>query len=118
MTSQPITPLRQRMIEDMTIRRLKERTQDFYQRDVAKYAQIFHSSPAELDYEHVRQYQLHLVQSGWKPGSVNHTISALRFFYKVTMGRRDALEMIALAREPQILRQVLTPEEVVRLIEA
>jgi site-specific recombinase XerD len=118
MTSQPITPLRQRMIEDMTIRRLKERTQDFYQRAVAKYAQHFHSSPAELDYEHVRQYQLHLVQSGWKPGTVNRTMSALRFFYKVTMGRRDALEMIALAREPQILRQVLTPEEVVRLIEA
>jgi site-specific recombinase XerD len=118
MTIQPITPLRQRMIEDMTIRRLKERTQDFYQRAVAKYAQHFRRSPGELDYEHVRQYQLHLVQSGWKPGTVNRTMSALRFFYRVTMGRHDALEMIALAREPQKLRQVLTPEEVVRLIEA
>ena len=118
MTNQPITPLRQRMIEDMTIRRLKERTQDFYQRAVAKYAQHFRTSPGELDFEHVRQYQLHLVQSGWKPGYVNHTMSALRFFYKVTMGRHDALEMIPLAREPQKLRQVLTPEEVVRLIEA
>jgi site-specific recombinase XerD len=118
MTNQPITPLRQRMIEDMTIRRLKERTQDFYQRAVAKYAQHFRTSPGELDYEHVRRYQLHLVQSGWKPGYVNHTMSALRFFYKVTMGRHDALEMIALAKEPKKLRQVLTPEEVVRLIEA
>jgi site-specific recombinase XerD len=118
MTIQPITPLRQRMIEDMTIRRLKERTQDFYQRAVAKYAQHFRTSPAKLDYEHVRQYQLHLVQTGWKPGSVNHTMSALRFFYKVTLGRHDALEMIPLAREPKKLRQILTPEEVVRLIEA
>jgi hypothetical protein len=118
MTNQPITPLRQRMIEDMTIRRLKASTQDFYQRAVAKYAQHFRRSPAELDYEHVRQYQLHLAQSGCKPGYVNHTMSALRFFYKVTMGRRDALEMIALAKEPKKLRQVLTPEEVVRLIEA
>ncbi len=118
MTIQPITPLRQRMIEDMTIRRLKERTQDFYQRAVAKYAQHFRRSPAELDYEHVRQYQLHLVQSGWKTGYVNRTMSALRFFYKVTMGRPDALDMIPLAREPQKLRQILTPEEVVRLIEA
>jgi len=119
MTIQPITPLRQRMIEDMTIRRLKERTQDFYQRAVAKYAQHFHRSPGELDYEHVRQYQLYLVQSGWKPGYLNRTMSALRFFYKVTMGRQDALEMIALAPEPpRKLRQVLTPEEVVRLIEA
>ena len=118
MTIKPITPLRQRMIEDMTIRRLKERTQDFYQRTVAKYAQHFRRSPAELDYEHVRQYQLHLIQSGWKPVSVNRAMSALRFFYRVTMGRRDALEMIALAKEPKKLRQVLTPDEVARLIEA
>jgi integrase/recombinase XerD len=118
MTIQPITPLRQRMIEDMMIRRLKERTQDFYQRAVAKYAQHFRRSPSELDYEHVRQYQLHLGQSGWKTGSVNRTMSALRFFYKVTMGRRDALEMIPLAREPKKLRQIVTPEEVVRRIEA
>jgi hypothetical protein len=100
MTIQPISPLRQRMIEDMTIRRLKERTQDFYLRSVTKYAQHFRTSPAKLDYEHVREYQLHLVQSGWKPSYVNHAMSGLRFFYKVTMGRHDALEMIALAREP------------------
>lgn len=118
MTIQSITPLRQRMIEDMTIRRLKDRTQDFYQRAVAKYAQHFHTSPSELDYEHVRQYQLHLVQSGFQAGYVNRTMSALRFFYRVTMGRHDALEMIPLAKEPKKLRQVLTPEEVVRLIEA
>lgn len=118
MTNHPITPLRKRMIEDMTIRRLKERTQDFYQRTVAKYAEHFRRSPAELDYEHVRQYQLHLIRSGCAPSYVNHTMSALRFFYKVTMGRRDALEMIPLAREPKKLRQVLTPEEVARLIEA
>ena len=119
MTTQAITPLRQRMIEDMTIRRLKDRTQDFYQRAVAKYAQHFHRSPGELDYEHVRQYQLHLVQSGWNPGYLNRTMSALRFFYRVTMGRPDALEMIALVPEPpRKLRQILTPEEVVRLIEA
>ena len=119
MTTQAITPLRQRMIEDMTIRRLKERTQDFYQRAVTNYAQHFHRSPGELDYEHVRQYQLHLVQSGWNPGYLNRTMSALRFFYRVTMGRPDALEMIALVPEPpRKLRQILTPEEVVRLIEA
>ena len=118
MTIQPITPLRQRMIEDMTIRRLKERTQESYLRAVAKYAQHFRRSPGELDYEHVRQYQLHLVQSGWNASYVNRTMSALRFFYKVTMGRHDALEMIPLAREQRKLRQVLTPKEVARLIEA
>jgi site-specific recombinase XerD len=64
------------------------------------------------------KYQLHLVQSGFQAGYVNRTMSALRFFYRVTMGRHDALEMIPLAKEPKKLRQVLTPEEVVRLIEA
>jgi len=118
MTIQPITPPRQRMIEDMTIRRLKERTQESYLRAVTKYAQHFRTSPAKLDYEHVRQYQLHLVQSGWNASYVNRTMSALRFFYKVTMGWHDALEMIPLVREQRKLRQVLTPKEVARLIEA
>jgi integrase/recombinase XerD len=118
MSNQPITALRQRMIEDMTIRRLKASTQDFYQRTVARFARHFQRSPAELDYEHVRQYQLHLIQTGSPPVSVNRMMTALRFFYKVTMGRHDALEMIPLAREPKRLRQILTPEEVVRLIEA
>ena len=79
MTNHPITPLRQRMIEDMTIRRLKERTQDFYQRTVGNYAKYFDRSPAELGFEHVRQYQLHLIRSGCNPSYVNHTMSALRF---------------------------------------
>jgi len=118
MSTQAITPLRQRMIEDMTIRRLKASTQNFYQRTVARFAQHFHRSPAELDYEHIRQYQLHLIQTGCQAVSVNRMMTALRFFYKITMGRHDALEMIPLAREPKKLRQILTPEEVVRLIEA
>jgi integrase len=53
-------------VEDMTIRRLKASTQDFYRRAVAKCAEHFSRSPGELDFEHVRQYQLHLVQSGWE----------------------------------------------------
>jgi len=118
MTIQPITPLRRRMIEDMTIRRFKASTQAFYQRAVAKYAQHFHRSPSELDYEHVRQYQLHLIQSGFGASYVNQTMTALRFFYRVTTGRHDALEMIPRSKEPKKLRQVLTPEEVARLIEA
>ena len=119
MTIRPISPLGQRMIEDMTIRRLKERTQDFYLRSVTKYAQHFRTSPAKLDYEHVREYQLHLVQSGWKPSYVNHAMSALRFFYEVTMGAsRRAGDDRARTRTEEAIRQILTPEEVVRLIEA
>jgi integrase/recombinase XerD len=118
MTDKPISPLRQRMFEDMTIRRLKPRTQAFYVGAVAKYAQHFGVSPDQLDYEHVRQYQLHLVQSGCKAGYVNQAMTALRFFYRVTLARHDAPLMIPLTHEPRKLRQVLTPEEVARLIDA
>lgn len=118
MTDKPISALRQRMLEDMTIRRLKPRTQAFYISAVAKFAQHFAKSPDLLGYEDVRAYQLHLVQSGLDVGNVNCIMTALRFFYRVTMGRRDAPDMIPLARRPEKLRAVLTPEEVARLIEA
>jgi len=118
MTEPAITPLRQRMIEDMAIRRLAPGTQAFYVSAVAKFAGHFRRSPDLLGYEEVRAYQLHLVQSGLHVGSVNRAVTALRFFYRVTMGRRDAPEMIPLARRPEKLRAVLTPEEVARLIGA
>jgi site-specific recombinase XerD len=118
MTEPAITPLRQRMIEDMSIRRLAPGTQAFYVSAVAKFARHFARSPDTLGYEEVRAYQLHLVQSGLAVGAVNRAVTALRFFYKVTMGRRDAPDMIPLARRPEKLRAVLTPEEVARLIDA
>jgi len=118
MTEPAITPLRQRMIDDMAIRRLAPGTQAFYVSTVAKFARHFGRSPDLLGYEEVRAYQLHLVQSGLNVGSVNRAVTALRFFYKVTMGRRDAPDMIPLARRPEKLRAVLTPEEVARLIGA
>lgn len=118
MTERAITPLRQRMIEDMAIRRLAPRTQAFYVGAVAKFAQHFRRSPDLLGYEDVRAYQLHLVQSGLDVGSVNRAVTALRFFYRVTMGRRDAPDMIPLARRPEKMRAVLTPDEVARLIDA
>jgi len=112
MTEPAITPLRQRMIQDMAIRRLAPGTQAFYVSAVAKFARHFGRAPE------VRAYQLHLVQSGLAVGAVNRAVTALRFFYKVTMGRRDAPDMIPLARRPEKLRAVLTPEEVARLIDA
>jgi len=118
MTTLAISPLRHRMIEDMTIRRLAPGTQAHYLAAVAKFAQYFGKSPDRLTYEDVRTYQLHLVQSGASERSVNRMTSGLRFFYQVTMGLRDAPSRIARARESEKLRQVLTPDEVARLIEA
>ena len=84
MTERAITPLRQRMIEDMAIRRLSPRTQLQYVRAVARFARHFGRSPDTLGYEDVRAYQLHLVQSGLAIGAVNGAVTALRFFYKVS----------------------------------
>ncbi len=117
MTDKPISPLRQRMIEDMTIRRLKLHTQRNYIRAVAKLAQHVKKSPDLIDYEEVRRYRLHLIAEGYKAHNVNQMMTGLRFFYKHTLGRRDALEMIPLPPEPpRKLREILTPQEIARLI--
>ena len=116
--TQHLTPLRQRMLDDMAIRRLAPGTQAFYVSAVAKFAKHFGKSPDLLGYEDVRAYQLHLVQSGLTVASVNRAVTALRFFYRVTMGLRDAPDMIPLARRAEPMRAVLTPEEVARLIDA
>jgi len=68
MTEPSISPLRQRMLDDMAIRRFKPGTQHMYVRAVAKFAQHFNASPDKLDFEHVRAYQLHLVHRGFQAG--------------------------------------------------
>ena len=86
----PISPLRQRMLEDMAIRRMSLGTQRAYLSAVSKFSQHFRCSPDKLTYEDVRAWQLHLVQSGLDAGAVNSQITALRFFFRVTLGQRDA----------------------------
>lgn len=96
-----ISPLRRRMIEDMTIRNLSPATQQSYLYAVAKFSRHFKRSPDRLGLEDVRAYQLHLIarQRSWS--HINQTVCALRFFYGVTLGRNDAREQIVAAREPQ-----------------
>jgi integrase/recombinase XerD len=118
MTEPSISPLRQRMLDDMAIRRFKPRTQDMYVRAVAKFAQHFRTSPDKLDFEHVRAYQLHLVRSGFQAGYIRQTMTVLRFFYKVTLRRPEAPLLIPVMREAQKLRAILSPEEVARFIAA
>ena len=118
MTEQAINPLRRRMIEDMTIRNFDQRTQQSYLRSVRSCCRYCDRKPAELTFEDVRQYQLHLVQCGLAPASVNGAMVALRFFFRVTLMRPEAVDYIATVREPQRLPVVLTPDEVASLLEA
>jgi site-specific recombinase XerD len=118
MTEEVINPLRRRMIEDMTIRNFDQRTQQTYMRSVRACCRYCDRRPAELTFEDVRRYQLHLTQSGLAPASINGAMVALRFFFRVTLKRPEAVDYIPIVREPQRLPVVLTPAEVASLLEA
>ena len=113
-----ISPLRRRMIEDMTVRNLSPATQRSYLSAVSKLSRYFGRSPHHLDLEDVRAFQVHLVATGISWPTLNQIVCALRFFYGVTLGLDAIPERIAYAREPQKLPVVLSADEVVRFLEA
>jgi integrase/recombinase XerD len=118
MTDQAMSPLRRRMIEDMTIRKFAPKTQHDYLQRVKNFTIHLGRSPDTASSEDVRRYQLHLTASGVGVPTVNQTVSTLRFFFKVTLGRPDLVERTAFVREPRKLPVVLSPDEVARLLDA
>src|SRR6185437_8519358 len=113
-----ISPLRRRMIEDMTVRNLSPATQRSYLHAVAKFSRYFGRPPDRLDLENVRAFQVHLISTGISWPALNQTVCALRFFYGVTLGHGEIPERIPYAREPHKLPVVLNADEVVRFLEA
>jgi hypothetical protein len=87
MTDKAISPLRQRMIEDMTIRKLAPKTQHDYVQRVKNFAAFLGRSPDTASFEDVRRCQLHLATSGAGVPTLNQSVSTLRFFFKITLGR-------------------------------
>ena len=116
MTEQAISPLRRRLIEDMSIRRLHPKTQQQYIRYVKKFADFVGRSAEKATPEDVRRYQVWLGSIGTTVPTVNANASALRFFFKVTLKRSDLADEVVSAREPRRLPIVLSPEEVGRLL--
>ena len=116
--SQCVSPLRRRMIEDMTVRNLSATTRTSYIHNIKKFSQYFGRSPDRLGLEDVRAYQVHLVSRGVAWATLNQVVSSLRFFFGVTLGREDLPERIPYARRPKTLPVVLSPEEVARFLEA
>ncbi len=112
------SPLRQRMIEDMTLRNLSQATQRSYIYAVRKFSRHFGASPDRLGIEDVRAYQLHLIGKKRSWSHINQAACALRFFYGVTMGQQDAFERIVNGREPEKLPPVLAADEIARFLEA
>ena len=116
--SKPISPLRQRMIEDMSLRKLSPKTQTHYIRAVRNLARYLRRSPDTATVEDLRRYQLHLVETGITSVSLNAAITGLRFFFEVTLSRSDALSKMKAVYEPRKLPVVLSLEEVRRLLDA
>src|SRR6266436_1482515 len=118
MTDEAMSPLRRRMIEDMTIRKFAPKTQQGYIRTIKDLAAFIGRSPDKASFEDVRRFQLHLVTKGVDTPTLNHTVSALRFFFKVTLKRYAIVEHTRFIHEPRKLPVVLSPEEVARLLNA
>ena len=118
MSKKPISPLRQRLIDDMTARRFSEDTKKDYVRNVRKFATFLGRSPDAATSEDLRRYQLHMAQQQVSPWSINSAIAALRFFFVVTLERPDVVRPLRLVTEPRKTPIVLSQEEVARLIEA
>jgi site-specific recombinase XerD len=106
------------MIEDMTIRNLSQATQQSYIYAVSKFSRYFKASPDRLGDEEARAYQLHLIAEKYSWSHINQTACALRFFFGVTLGRKESLEQIVFGREPEKLPAILSADEVARFLEA
>jgi integrase len=107
MTDEAMSPLRRRMIEDMTIRKFEPKTQHDYLQRVKNFAAFLGRSPDTASFEDVRRYQLHLTTSGVGVPTLNQAVSTLRFFFRVTFKRHDILEHTHFIREPRKLPVVL-----------
>ena len=118
MTEEAMSPLRRRMIEDMTIRKFATKTQHDYVRRVKDFATFVGRSPDTASFEDVRRYQLHLAASGVGVPTLNQSVATLRFFFRVTLKRSDIIEHTTFIHEPRKLPFVLSPEEVARLLDA
>jgi integrase/recombinase XerD len=117
MTKQ-ISPLRQRMLDDMAMRNMSPNTQKVYTYAVSNFARYHRQSPDQLGIEHVRDYRLHLLARGLKARSINPIVGALRFFYATTLGNKALAEQIPFARAEDTLPAVLTRDQVLQLVTA
>src|ERR1700729_2918627 len=114
----PVSALRQRMLEDMAMHGLRSDTQRNYISFVRDFAAFLGRAPDTATAADVRRFQVHQRESGVQPPTINCSVSALRFFFTVTLDRADLSRRLVLARYPRKLPAVLSVEEVGQLLEA
>ena len=112
----PVSPLRARMIEEMSVRGFKEDTRRDYVRQVRAFAAFIGRSPDTATAEDLRIFQLHQTQSGLQPPSISSAVSALRFFFTVTLDRPDVARRLTVVPYPRRIPTVLSVEEVTLLL--
>jgi len=117
MTDKAISPLRRRMVEDMTVRGFAPKTQTGYIRAVRNFTAFFGRPPDRASSEDLRRYQLHLRSLGTSATSMNTAATALRFFFEVTLGRRETAAALTSVRQPQRIPVLLSPAEVAKLLD-
>ena len=116
--TRPISPLRQRMLEDMAMHGLRDATQRDYLRFVRSFAAFLRRPPDTATPEDIRRFQVFQAESGVQPPTINCSVSALRFFFTVTLDRPDLSRRLVLVRHPRRLPTVLSAKEVGQLLEA
>jgi integrase/recombinase XerD len=114
----PVSALRERMIEDMIVRGIGEKTRHDYVRHVRMFSAFIGRPPDTTTAEEVRRFQLHQTETGVGAPSINSSVSALRFLFTVTLDRPDLARRLTVVRQPRKLPLVLSAKEVALLLEA
>jgi len=113
---QAVFPLRQRMLDDMRMRKLAGKTQAAYVRALYRLVAFLQRSPDTASAEDLRRFQLEMVDGGASPITVNATITGLKFFFDVTLDRAELMRKMQPVHVPHVLPVVLSRDEVARLI--
>ncbi len=106
-----VSPLRQRMTDDMRMRQLSTKAQANYLRIVREFARYLKRSPDTATVEDLRNYQLYLVDRGTSAISLNAAITGLKFFFDITLQKPQLMARMQPVRVPRVLPVILSPEE-------
>jgi len=117
-TTRTGSPLRQRMIEDMRMRRLQAKTQASYVRAVRTLTAYLKRPPDTASVEDLRNFHLHLVDAGTSPITLNATLTGLKFFFDTTLGRSEVVARLQPVKLPRTVPVVLSTHEAAQLIAA
>lgn len=117
-SNKSISPLRQRMLDDMAMRKLNHRTKECYIRAVVKLCRYLKRAPDSATADELRDFQIHMANNNVGPGTINATITGLRFFFETTLDAPERVRKMRHVHEPRKLPEILSIEEVTKIIQS